>query len=746
MNKKANNRLGSNGKLVLICGLMLIVSILVIVNVFFVTIGKLHIRSLTSLEDYVTTVSQANDPIYASRGNIYDANGVIVAQDVKTYDIICYIDKDRPGIGGVPAYVDNPLYTARMLAPILGMEESKIYEYLTSNPDLYQTELGPRGRNLSEEQVEQIKAIEDLHGIDFRTSYLRNYNLGESFAPYLIGYAQSDDSGKLVGKMGLESYLNEELSGIDGIRTYQQDKNGYTLPGMKEETIEAINGYDVYVTLDASIQAALDDCLSRLKTEKLASKSWGAVVEVGSGKILAWGQTPSFNPNVLEFSEHLNYGSQVAYEPGSTMKPIIYAAAMDLGVYDGNTTYDSSPFCVTGSIDEPRRTYGDNAYACIKNVDNKNWGIIPLDYGLIYSSNVATSTLLCSYVGFNNYLDYLQKFHMYTSEGVNSDGIEENVGYSNFGLSPVDDLTATYGQGSTCNMLQLIQAYTAIFGNGEMIKPYFIDKIVDPNTNTLVYEGQRTVVSTPISENTAKRMQELMRRVVTDVAGTARHYKCDSVDIIAKTGTADIVSGGEYVDDVVINSVMLAFPYEKPEYMIYIAYESETSVYYNYDKRPVPDLISKVAVLEGLNIKNENINTEDTIQKLVMEDYSNESIDLVEDRLEELGLNAIVIGNGDKVIRQYPSVNDDVYTKEKVYLLTNGNGISLPDFTGWTRKEIINYWNLSGLSIVMEGYGVTYEQSHPAYSLVDKNDQIIVKLHNINYVEENIEDLEVIGE
>lgn len=742
--KKIKHRLNSDGRLCFIYALMIVISIMVIINVFMVTIGKVHVRSNTKLDSYVTTVSQVNEPIYASRGNIYDANGVVVAQDVKTYDIICYIDENRLGIGNKPAYVDNPLYTARMLAPILGMQESEIYEYLTSNPNLYQTELGPMGRNLSEEQVEQIKAIEDLNGIDFRTSYLRNYNLGESFAPYLIGYAQSDDTGKLVGKMGLESYLNEELSGVDGLRTYQQDKNGYTLPGMKEETVEAVNGYDVYVTLDASIQAALDDCLTRLGTEKLASKSWGAVVEVGSGKILAWGQTPSFNPNVLEFSEHLNYGSQVAFEPGSTMKPIIYAAAMDLGVYDGNTNYDSSPFCVTGTIDEPTRTYNEySAYACINNVDNKNWGYIPLDYGLIYSSNVATSTLLCGYVGFDNYLNYLNKFHIYTSKAVNSDGIEENVGYSNYGLSPVDDLTATYGQGSTVNMLQLLQAYTAIFGNGEMIKPYYIDKIVDPNTNTLIYEGQREVVSTPISENSAKRMQELLRRVVTDKEGTARHYAIEGVDIIAKTGTADIVSGGEYVDDVVINSVMLAFPYEKPEYMVYIAYESTTSVYYNYDKKPIPDLVKKIAVLEGLNINTEESIGVNTIEKMSMKDYTNMNISEAILDLDNKGLEVIKIGDGNKVIRQVPNVNDDVYTKQRVFLLTDGNNISLPDFTGWTRKEIINYWNLSGLSIVIEGYGITYEQSIPAYSLVNKSDQITVKLQNINYVEPQENDLEV---
>lgn len=728
----------SNDKLRFVYLVMLLTSLLVIINVFFVTISKLHIRSLTSLEDYVTSVSTAEETIFASRGNIFDANGVIVAQDVQTYDIICFLDTDRKGVGDSIAYVDNPLYTARMLAPILGMQETEIYEYLTENEGLYQTELGAKGRNLTKEQVEQIEAIEDLHGIEFRNSYTRSYNLGDTFAPYLIGYAQSNDAGKLVGKMGLEAYLNQELSGIDGKKIYQQDKNGYTLPGMYSQTIDAVDGYDVYVTIDTSIQTALEDCLNRLKTEKLASKSWGAVVEVSSGKILAYGQNPSFNPNILEFSEHLDYGSQVAYEPGSTMKSIIYSAAMDLDVYDGSKNYDSSPFCVAGTIEKPKRTYTDDYYQCINNVDNKDWGYIPLDYGLIYSSNVATSTLLCDYVGYENYKKYLDSYHIYNQKEVNTDGLSENVGYSNYGLSPVDDIAATYGQGSTVNMLQLIQAYTAIFGNGEMIKPYFIDKIYDPNTNSIVYQGKREVVSTPIKESTAKRMQDLLRRVVTDKAGTARHYACKNVEVIGKTGTADLVSEGEYADGVVINSVMLAFPYEKPEYMVYIAYESSTNVYYNYEKKPINDLVEKIALLKEVNIKKDNVESVDVI-KYEMPEFVNKDINSALNKLEIMQVEPIIIGDGSNIINQYPKVNADLYKNEKVFLLTDGKNKYVPNFINWTRKEIINYWNITGLPIKIDGYGVVYEQSINENELFN-NTQIEVKLRNISYEEPILED------
>ena len=179
---------------------MLTTALVMIVNVFLVTIFKIHIRSNTSLEPYITSVSNVSERIFASRGNIYDSAGEIVAQDVKTYDIICYLDPERLSSSDEIAYVDDPSYTASVLAPILDMEASDIYEILTVNKGLYQIELGVNGRNISEEQKNAIEAS-GLHGIGFRNSYKRYYPFGDTFCPQLVGFAQSDNSGKYTRRI-----------------------------------------------------------------------------------------------------------------------------------------------------------------------------------------------------------------------------------------------------------------------------------------------------------------------------------------------------------------------------------------------------------------------------------------------------------------------------------------------------------------------------------------------------------------
>ncbi len=708
--------------------------LLIIFNVLVVIVGHKHLRSGTSLDDYIYSVSNVEETIFASRGNIYDCSGEIVAQDTKTYDIICYLDKDRLSNGTDVAYVDNPSFAANSLSPILGMEASEIYEILTSNDNLYQVELGACGRNLTEEQVVQIKSIEGLHGIGFRNSYKRYYPFGESFSPQLLGFAQSDNTGKLIGKLGIESYLNNELSGVDGYHSYQQDKNGYVLPGMFDETVEAIDGYDVYLTLDVSIQEALNTCLQDTMKYKAASRTWGAVVEINTGKILAWGQIPSYDPNSpAKDSTQVNYGSQLPYEPGSVMKSIIYSSAIDSGVYDGSASFDSSSYCY---LDDASRTYSGNQLGCIHNVSMLEWGNIELDYGLIYSSNVATATLLSNYVGIDRYKEYLDRFHLY--QKVDTDGIDEVSGYTNYGLSAVDCITATYGQGSSTTMLQLLQAYTAIFGNGEMLKPYLIDKIVDTKNDTIVYQGGRNVVSTPISESTAKHMQDLLRRVVSDENGTCRHYEAKTVHVMGKTGTSDIPMDGTYSETDSIISCMVGFPYENPQYMVYYAYVSPETLYYNYDVKPVPNLIDRIALLEGLNVNNEESVVNKTIYKYEMPNLIGEKYDNAISSIEEYKFNVIRIGSGEEIIKQYPEPTKDVYTNQNVFLFTGKDNIVLPDFTGWTRKDIIAYWNLSGLPITIDGYGVAYEQSIVPGTSVDGSIEIIIRLREINYVEPNI--------
>lgn len=726
----------SNNVLRFIYIIALIAISLVVINVFLVSIFKVHFRSHTSLDSYIKNVSSVSETVHAKRGNILSSGGELVAQDERTYDVICYLSKTRTKANGEPAYVTDPMYTSQVLAIVLDGNQQDIYYNLTSNPNLYQTEIGLVGRNISQEKKDEIDSY-NLPGIDYRSSYSRKYPQGAAFAPYLIGFAQSDETGKLVGKMGLESYLNSELSGIDGYHIYQQDKNGYVLTGMYEETKDAENGYDVYTTIDSSIQDALVASFDELAEG--AGDSWGSIVEIETGKILGWAQKPDFDPNLLNIESYNNLGAQLPYEPGSVFKSFIYAAAMDSGVYNGDNAYDSSKFCYLSSGSEPYRTYSDDNYGCISNANGKDWGSISLDYGLIFSSNVATSTLLTNYLGTEKYLDYVKKFGFFKE--VDTDGISEDVGSLNY-TYPSEKLSLTYGQGSSVTMLQLLQGYTAIFGNGEMVKPYYIDKIVDTDADKVIYQGKRTVVDRVISEDTARNMQDLLKRVVYDARGTASIYKVDEVEIIAKTGTAEAIENGAYGKDTYVNSVMLAFPADKPKYMIYYAYVYPYD-YGNVDNTgAIKNLIRKVALLTNVNYDSSSSIAEE-ITRSDMPNLINMDVNEAESNLRQSGYDVYIIGNGTRVTKQYPEVNDNVYTNEKVYLYTNNGPTQLPNFAGWTRKELITYWNISGYAINFDGFGVAYEQSIPPGTTITSDDEVTVYFRQIDsYVETKSKDIE----
>lgn len=726
----------SNTRLLLIFTITLVAMSIMAANVFVVTVGKKHLYSGTDLEPYVNSVSYINKTIFANRGLILDANGMVVAQDEDVYNIICYTDENRLGLHNKPAYIEDIAYASRVLATILETDELSIYEHLANAKEkgLYQTEIGNVGRNLSKEQKEAIEEY-DIPGIEFVKSNKRYYPLGDYFAPYLVGFAQPNEDGKLIGKMGVESYLNDELSGIDGHRIYQADKYGYILPGMKETVQEATNGYNVYLTLDSTIQDALETSMKKTIETRGATRVWGSVMEIDTGKILAWGQSPSFDPNKMNIEDYNNFGSQMVYEPGSVFKGFTYAAAMDSGNYDGNATVDSGPFCFVSNGKDPVRTYNDKNYGCITNSEYKNYGYIPYDYGLILSSNTVTSSLITNVISPATYREYLDKFKLF--EPVKTDGIIENVGSIIYD-QPVEKLTATYGHGLNVTMLELMQAYTAIFGNGEMVKPYYIDKIVDSyDPNKVIYEGTRTVVSRPIKETTAKQMQDLLARVVSDEHGTARFYAVEGMGVMAKTGTSQLAHDGTYDDGGrTITSVMIGFPYEKPKYIVYYAFVNDYDRNNHYYTEPVTDLIEKIALVTKLNAtmdkSDEELNEMTTIEKHAMPNLVNHSLDYAYNVLNGYNVEVVKLGEGNKVIDQYPKKDYDIYTGQKIFLLTSEDyEFALPDLTGWTRKEVTQLWQLSGIAFKLDGYGIVCEQSIPPGQIVNRDTIVEVKLADI---------------
>lgn len=728
MSKPKKNH--SINKIILIT---LVIFCLVSSNVFLVSIGRVHILSGTDLSVYADNSNIVTETEQALRGNIYDRNGNVIAQDNKTYNIVCILDSSRPSVGDTVAYVKDKEHTAEVLSKILRMDKQKILDYLSQ--DKYQTELGLGGRNLSKSIKDEIEAT-DLTGIEFTNSIQRVYP-NNTFASNLIGYAQSDESGTTVGKMGLELYLDSYLKGTDGSRTYQVDKDGYVLPGMKEEVVSAVNGNNVYLTLDEGIQNTLEEAFDITEEQFNLTRAWGGVMEVNTGKVVAWGQSNSYNPNTLDdISDYTNIGAQTPYEPGSTLKTFTWAAAINEGVYDGNSTANGNEFCFTGDANnDPVQTYSEDNYGCIYNARKKTYGDIDLDHGLIYSLNTVAATIQTQLITPEKHLEYLKKFGFFSD--VNTDGLPESSGLLNF-TWPADKLSLSYGQGSTVTMLQLFQAYSAIFTDGTMKKPYFVEKIVDGyDSSNVIYQADTQITGEPITSDTAKQVQSIMYRVANDEDGSARFYQIPECKIIAKTGTtqvADSSTGGTNAyesSNTTITSLMAALPADNPQVLVYYAFEAE----YNTSAHALTDattsILRKVAQTYGFTNEDNSTDTENNVQQTVtlseMPDLLNHTVSYSTDKLSSTSAEVVVLGNGNTVIDQYPKSTSSIASGQRVFLLTDTESFTMPDMSGWSRKDVASLWAVTGYAFELSGEGSVVSQSIPAGTVVTKGQTISVE-------------------
>lgn len=704
--------------IVTLAAMMLIAS-----NVFFVTIGKVHLRSGTDLSIYADSANTVTDTTLALRGFIYDRNGQVIAQDNRTYDIVCVLSSARQSIEGQIAYVKDKEGTAKVLSEILKIDYDKIMGYLSQ--DIYQTELGVGGRRLSQATKDLIESYK-LPGIEFTDSIKRIYPNGQ-FASNLIGYAQQDDHDITTGQMGLELYLNSYLSGTNGTRTYQTDKDGYRLPGMKDEVVSAVNGDDVYLTLDTSIQQTLEQSMSMTQSQFGADNVWGGVMEIKTGKVLAWGQSNSFDPNVREITDYTNTGAQVPYEPGSTLKTFTWAAAINEGKYNGSELTNGNSYCYgTDSQNNPIRATADNSLGCVYNADRYQYGSVDFDTGLIYSLNSVAGTVQNEVITPDINLEYLRKFGFFND--VDTDGLPEATGTLNF-TYPSDKLSLSFGQGSTVTMLQLMQAYSAVFSDGTMVKPYFVDSIRDGYDNSkYIYKANKTVVGHPITSDTAKQLQSILYRVVNDDKGTGRGYRIPECKVMGKTGTTELAVDGSYQSGKYIYSFMGALPADNPQILVYYAYQIDSSVPVN--QQPQVNLLRRIAMQYGFAQQTAETpeNTAETVSVYEMPSLINHSLSYVQDTLSSYGTELYNLGDGNTVIRQYPQVGHSVTTGQKVFLVTNANTIYIPNMVGWSRQDVAGFWQATGLDVNISGdeTSVVTSQDIPAGSYIEKGTAISI--------------------
>lgn len=672
--------------------------ILCIVLLFGIIIAKLvyvsYFKDIDGVDIHKIAADRytASSRITASRGTIYSVNGEALAKDVNSYTVIAYVDgaSSRTTNPNKPRHVVDKEYTANVLSEYLNMSPERILSLLNT-PGAYQVELGPGGRDISEKLKIDIAALE-LPGIDFIKDTKRYYPYGD-FASYTIGYTRKYD-GKIVGELGVESYYNNELNGKDGKITYQRDAYGYQIPDTPVLTEEAESGKDIYLTIDSNIQMYLENAISDMANE--VNFEWVAVTVANAktGAILGSASVPSFDPNKLNITQYNNPLVSYSYEPGSTMKIFSFMAAIEEGIYEPEKLY------MSGALNVGKDKVTD--------WNKIGWGMISYDKGFMYSSNVAAANLGLQ-MGREKLVNYFKAFGFGKKTG-----IELADEYSGI-LNPTYDLevaNVAFGQGMTITPIQLIQAMTTLANDGVMVRPYIIDKVIDPDTAEVIYKSNRTELGQIVSKSTVDKMKELMYETVNgeDRVATGRVYKTNATSLIGKTGTAQFTSSnggylyGGYNN---IRSFAGMFPYEDPEYIIYLSVKKLEGASGAIAK-PVKSIVESIAKYKNLD----QLVVEADDSKIVsVDNYINKDSLSAVTTLTDAGLEVIKIGEGQRIIDQYPSKGATVIKGSKIFLYTNSTDITMPDMTNWTTNEVGSYCNLLGIDYNISGYGRVIGQS-----------------------------------
>lgn len=684
MKKKNNNKINFSNLVFIV---FFFFFILIIGKMCYLCLYDFSVND-TTISAFVENRNIKNEVLEPVRGTIFDVNGNTLAQDVASYTVIAYLDETRSEGSDTLKHVKDIENTAEVLSNYINMSKETLINLLSK--DAYQVELGPGGRNLSQIQMEEIKNL-NLPGIDFVKTTKRYYPNGD-FASYLIGYTKTTDD-EVKGEMGIEEYFNEELTGKEGYITYEKDRYGYKIANGREYKVDATDGNNIYLTIDNNIELFIQNAVKNMSEESEAEWALMIVANAKTGAILGYSSTPSFDPNLRNMTSYLDPIVSNAYEPGSTMKIFSYMCAIESGNYNGEDTFLSGSKTYESEID------GDDV--TIRDWNKTGWGTISYDKGFALSSNIGVANLLDNVITKKELNACYDKYGF--GKKTNFTLNREYSGNIDFTYD-IEAATAGYGQGITTTPIQHIQALTMLANDGDMLTPYVVEKIVNPNTNETVFTSKVTKEENVVSSDTVNKMKELLRSVVQPNSenATGYAYYMEGYDLIGKTGTAQLFDNttNSYLsgESDYIYSFSGLYPGDDPEIIIYTALKKPKDTK-NYLAPAVKDVI--VNTSKYLNIESDSKES----KNYTIDNYINKDPNIVKDTLTLNKLNVIVLGNGNKIINQYPNKGSIVSENDLVILLTNNYDKTIPDMIGKSFKEVTTILDFLDISYDYEGYG-----------------------------------------
>ena len=478
----------------------------------------------------------------ARRGNIRDTAGELLAGNLAVDFIFA-----------VPDQIRRPEEVAAKLAPVLGVDTNELLPLLSDKTKPYVRLIG--GKRVDQTISDQIIALA-LPGIFLEPTTRRTYP-ERSLGSHLLGFVDGDGNGNY----GIEGEWDTALAGLPGHLRAERDTAGNEIGFSNRDWRPPLDGMDLILTIDRTIQYIAERELERSVIEHKADGGTVIVMNPKTGEILAMANHPTFDPNryaeAARTPELLtNPAITFAYEPGSTFKVITMAAALNERLVTPDTTMDDNGSLSIGGF-------------TIKNWDFKANGRITMTQLLEKSSNIGASWTAFR-LGKTLFYRYVTAFGFGAQTKVDlqgeGTGIVKNPKSSDWSES--DLATNAFGQAIAVTPMQMVTAVSAVANGGLLMRPHVVKALVNSVTGETVEQVRPQIVRQAISRETAATLLQMLFRSAEN--GETRGTLVPGFRVAGKTGTASIPVNGGYDLNQTIASFIGAVPAADPQFVILV--------------------------------------------------------------------------------------------------------------------------------------------------------------------------------
>jgi len=654
------------------------------------------------LRQEATSIRTRDVILQPYRGNIYDRNHNALVTSIPAYSLYAHPDQ-----------IKNPGEVAGKIAAVLGVRREEILKKLDNNASFVWLQHGV--------ELDLVKKLEGIGGLGFVETSTRSYKQG-SLAAALLGFVGDDNQGL----NGLEKYYDHELQGMPGKMVLEIDARGRQIPQSAVVVERSKAGNNLVLTLDQTIQYYVERELDRIESDYQPKWAVILVMDPKTGEILAMGSRPTFDPSRWrKFPREVwekNPVTLYTYEPGSTFKMIIAAAALEEGVVrPADWFYDPGYIVVKGRriYCWERKGHGSESFA--QAVENScNPVFIQVGQKL----------------GKEKLYKYVRGFGFGVPTGIDLPGEEAGVIVPENKASELDLATMSIGQSIAVTPVQLLTAVSAIANGGYLMQPHVVRAVEDASGKTIRKVSPR-VIRQVISSETARQLSGILEKVVLE--GTGRRALVEGYRVAGKTGTAQVPGPGGYMEGKYVASFAGFAPADDPRIAVLVVVAEPRGGEYHGGEVAAPafsavvrDTLRYLEVPEDPVQKNREVPAGQDVQIKVPNVVGFPVADAIW-LLEERGFRSWSPGKTGLVTGQEPPAGRSVPPGTVVSLrIATGNTpeqLLVPDLSGLTVKKAGSILEKLGLKFKASGSGVATRQRPEAGQRVAPGTTVTVEFN-----------------